>query len=49
MAKTTDICGAVGPLAVTDRDLDYSQVQFRGAEDQVEIAKRIEITEETPP
>ena len=36
---------AVGALAVADRQVDDLQVQLGGAEEQVEVAERIEVAE----
>jgi hypothetical protein len=45
VAKPGDLGLAEGPRLVVDRRLDDFEILFRGAEDQVEIAERIEIAE----
>ncbi|MFM1943589.1 MAG: hypothetical protein RI897_2571, partial [Verrucomicrobiota bacterium] len=45
MAPALDIGIAVGACAVADGEVEYAQVEFRGAEEEVEIAEGIEVTE----
>ena len=45
MAPPLDVGRAVGALAVSDRQLDDLEPELRGAEQQVEIAERIEVAE----
>src|SRR6185437_14565571 len=45
MAKARNLGLAIGPTGVPDRHFDDFQGQLRGAEDQIEIAERIEIAE----
>ena len=45
MAEPVNLGAAVFTIAVTDNDLGNFQIEFGGAEYQVEIAKRIEIAE----
>ena len=48
MAESADLGHAVGPLTVPDRQLRDFHVQPRSAEEQVKIAKRVEVAEECP-
>src|SRR6266511_1042435 len=43
-----DVRAAVIALIVANRDFDDVQVELRGAEEQVEVAKRVEIAKESP-
>lgn len=45
MLPAGDVGRAVGPLAVADGKVDDLQVEFCRAEDQVEVAKGVEIAE----
>jgi hypothetical protein len=40
--ESSDVCGAIGPFQVADRQIDHSQVKNGGRKQQFEIAKRIE-------
>ena len=48
MAEALDLDLAVGALAVADRHLYDAQVLLGGAEEQVEVAKGVEVAEELP-
>ena len=45
MAPALNVCFAVRALAVADREVDDFEVQASGAEDEVEVAKGVEIAE----
>ena len=49
VGKTADVGGAVGALPVADGDLNDLAVQLGGAEQQIEIAERIQASEIAPP
>src|SRR6266542_4165142 len=45
VAESADVGAAVFSFAIAHRDVDDLEVQFGGAEEQVEIAERIELAE----
>ena len=45
MAEPADIRCSVGPLTISNRHFNYLQILFCGAKQQIEISKRIEVTE----
>ena len=48
MLETADIGASIGSFLVSDGDFNNFQIQLIGPKNEVEIAKRIKITEEFP-
>src|SRR6185436_6254101 len=45
MGKSLPVGAPIGPILIANRDFQNMEIQFRGAEQQVEIAKGIEVPE----
>src|SRR5437773_11340403 len=45
VCPAVNICGAVGTLAISYRQISNLQIQSHSAKNQVEIAKRVEVAE----
>src|SRR3954452_22789234 len=48
IGKAGDLRGAVGPGRIADRYLHDLQVELGGAEQQIKVAERVELTEVRP-
>ncbi len=45
MSESLNVAAAIGPTLVANRDFQNMEIQLRGAEQQVEIAEEIEVSE----